>query len=259
MLCQHIMFFRKAVAVPGTIVRYEEHPEENGGKTMYAPVVSFSFQGQTREVTGKFSTGSLSKGVGTICKVGINPKTQEARIYSLGMTLLFFFALMLGGVVCFLLFVFFSPEPTKIFLFISPRTFVTVFMCFLAIVLLAPGGVGCYLLYSRTTFFKKAIIVPGTIVRQDEHVEYNSDGHGKSAMYTNVISYSFDGTTREIKSNFSSSHPDSSSVGKTVQVGVNPQNPYEVHIYSNGEFWLAIGLICFSSLFLIFLILKILF
>ena len=259
MLYQYIMFFRKTIIVPGVIVRYDEHKEKTGDtQIMYAPVVSFSFQGQTREITSEYSSSSPSKNIGEICKVGINPNTQEARIYSVGNTWLFSLAFIFGGIISFVVFLFFFPELTKILPRISPKIIVAVFnifKCFLIIVLLAPGGVGGYLLYSRTMFFKKAIIVPGTIVRYDKHVEYDSN-HKKTIMYTGVISYSFEGTTKEIKSNWSSSNE--GPIGETVQVGINPQNPYDVHIYSKGEFWLAIGLICFSSLCLIFIFLKML-
>lgn len=90
LLYSHIAFFQKAIMVPGILVRYQERTEydrdSNTEKRLYTGVFAYSFDGEKREITSKFSSSSMdSADIGKPCRVGINPQnTCEARIYSKG-------------------------------------------------------------------------------------------------------------------------------------------------------------------------------
>lgn len=97
-------FFKRAIIVRGVVTgwstRQEEHwqqfraqaslmekklPEQcpknlGAGKPLYAPVVAFEFDGQSRQVTGTMWTSSKPK-IGSVMKVGVDPQNiQDARV-----------------------------------------------------------------------------------------------------------------------------------------------------------------------------------
>ena len=280
MIFSHIIFFKNAIIVPGTIVRYEERMDRDSRtrelRKWYSAVVSFSLDGEIREAKTKISATSPSQGnIGKICKVAINPKNlNEIRIDSIWNILFFSAFLIFFGVLCSVITFILSPYSEKLFSLLShflsnyvpssPNTALTlavlikigfkIFICLIFLASLIPGGIGTWLLYSRITFFKNAIIVPGTVVRYDEHKERSSESHKKITMYTEVVSYTYNGRTKEIISNMSSSEFNPEGIGATCKVGVNPQNPYEARIYSKWDFAIGIGLICFSGILLLFIL-----
>ena len=283
-ICSYIWFFSRAVVVPGKIVRYEqrEEVERKTGreKTMYAAVVSYTFKGETRQATTSISSDSPSQGdIGTILQVGINPKDpNDVRVEAVWQVVLFSIAFIIGGCVFFLFAFFFSPYAKEVMALLSPHETPTYFMLthpkttqivttvvaplvkhagilILGMVGLALTGGGAWLWHSRTNFFKQAIRVPGKVVRYSSYEERDEDSRHTKTMFSEVVSYSFNGETREITSNFSSSSYDEANIGQIRQVGINPNNPYEARIYSKGEFVIAVVLMSVGGLLLL-LVLK---
>lgn len=295
-LFANILFLKNAVTVRGTIVRYDVHTKQNSqtheNETWYAAVISFPFNGQMREITSSTSSSTASNGnIGQIRKVAINPQNNKVRLVKdvIGEMLLFSALLLFLGTICLLLGFIFSPYAPQLLAFIKsengknaiinfihsyPNLFVGVaksikfiFVSLPFLLALTPGVFGAWLLYSRVTFFKNAIIVPGTIVkfieRHDNDKQHKHRGfhytnsqrdNETETMYTPVISYSFNGQMRQITSHISSSHVNPSDIGKQCQVAINPQNTYEARIYSKWDYAIAIGLMCFSGILLIFIL-----
>ena len=255
-LYSNILFFKKAVVVPGTIVRYEERKSDER-RIMYAAVVSFSFGDQVREVrASSFSSSPRYGAIGDIVKVAVNPANiDQARIKSMREIWPPIIVPLIFGMILLGMFLF-TAEACA-WPFPGPRVYnaIDAFMHshpnFIVGALLwlgfgVSGGVGGFMLYDHIIFFKKAIRVPGTIVRYDsyEDTDRDDDGHTRTTtMYRKVVSYSFGGETREITSSFSSSRYDENTVGQTCEVGINPKNPYDARIYSKGEIILAVVLI----------------
>lgn len=78
-LWQDYRFFKRAVIVSGVVTNYAKHPGSDGRST-YAPVVQFEFDGQTRQVTGDVYSSGKPK-MGKVMKVGVDPQNiQEARV-----------------------------------------------------------------------------------------------------------------------------------------------------------------------------------
>lgn len=266
LLLRQIVFSYKAVVVPGTVVRYEAHYQERKSiseenKKWYAEVVSFHFNGQKREIVRAVASDAPGHAIGQKRKVAVNPdNVNDVSVVSVWNWLVP--VLLLGTSVFLFLFfgLFLYPSVLK-YLFIHFNIFRIFIMVFVSIWVYAPywipfclGGIGSWLWYSRTMFFRNAIMVPGTIVRYEKSIDRDRDSHETRTMYTPVVSYSFNGESREIKSNISSSDINPADIGKPCQVGINPQNPYEVRIYSKWEFMLAIGLVVIGGLWLLLMV-----
>lgn len=99
-------FSKRAIIISGVVTGYREYEEERREdfyaeaekrgfkgiretakaqrrtKEMYAPVVQFEFDGQTRQVTGTTYSSSKPK-IGAVMKVGIDPQNiEDARVMS---------------------------------------------------------------------------------------------------------------------------------------------------------------------------------
>lgn len=271
-ICSYILFFSKAIVVPGKIVRYEETAGtvDDSGRhvSMYKAVVAYTFAGETREVSPSISSSSPDQGnLGKILKVGINPKdSNDVRVESVWQMVLLSIAFIIGGGIFLVFACVCCPYSSEILASIStpfhvaaPQTFafshptlvrwlargiVVAFALVIFGIPLSMMGGGSWLLYRHITFFKKAIMVTGTIVDYNARTAYDRDSDGRrrnTTMYTPVISYSYDGEKYEIISHWSSS---SRSKNETCQVGVNPDNPSDARAYYKADLVVAIVLIC---------------
>ncbi len=80
-LGRHILFFQRAIKVPGVVSDYITS-QGSKGRTMYRAVVSFEFDGKTRTISSSLGK-SWKPALGKQCQVGINPTNlNDARIYS---------------------------------------------------------------------------------------------------------------------------------------------------------------------------------
>ncbi len=85
-------FFKNAIIVQGIISGYKTYQKHEKEReiTMYDAVISFSFEGKPREITGKISSSTKPK-VGTYCKIGINPtNVQDIRVETMGEKIFFY-------------------------------------------------------------------------------------------------------------------------------------------------------------------------
>ncbi len=273
-LYSDIVFFKKAIAVPGVVVRYDQ---ENNGEE----VISYSFDGEERKVTIKAPSNKPLEGdIGKVYKVLVNPdNTKDTRVQSFGKTLLGFFILLMVSAFFLLFFCIFSPYAHKLFAALLSRhpinvdqaavfaisnpglarwlikgVYAATMLAVFAIPMALLGG-GSWLLYRHVTFFKEAVMVTGTIVDYNTYVDRSKkeDGRKRSTvMYTPVVAYTFNGEKHTIISSWASSK---TPADKDCQVGVNPQNPWEARIYSKVDLFLAIGLLC-GGLLLLVLVFK---
>lgn len=272
----NILFLKNAVTVQGTIVRYDSHikkdRETQQEETWYTAVIAFPFDGKTREITSSISSTVANDGnIGQIRKVAISPNNNARLVRDVIMYMLLWPALLLIlGTVCLLIGLFLSPYLPKLLAFMKSengrnatinfirsysylfvgvtKSIKLIFVSLPLLLALTPGVFGAWLLYSRGTFFKNAIIVQGAVVDFTKHYDREKD----MTMYTPIISYFFNGQKRHIKSNISSNtRPD---IGEQYQVAINPKNNYEARIYSKWDYAIAIGLMCFSGILLIFIL-----
>lgn len=91
-------FFKRAIIVSGVVTSYETR-RTNKGSTLYAPVVRFEFDGQTRQATGR-SACSVKPAMGAMLKVGIDPQNiADARVYQKSGWVVSWLILVAGAVV----------------------------------------------------------------------------------------------------------------------------------------------------------------
>ena len=80
-LCRHILFFQRAIKVPGRVSDYTTSRGSKGG-TVYHAVVSFEFDGELRKISSPVGK-SWKPTIGKQCQVGIDPTNfSKARIYT---------------------------------------------------------------------------------------------------------------------------------------------------------------------------------
>lgn len=269
MVYSHIVFFKHATIVPGTLVRYEQNLERNTTShkesISYTAVVSYTFNGRTKEIKSSFSASSPHlTDIGKTLKVGINPKnTEDVRVKPGWNEFLFVVAFMAGSLifgVSFFIFRYISRisdhRDTKnissilslvyfslFFINRHERTIKNTIMCLAILIPLVAGGIIACLSYSHITFFKNAIIVPGTVEYRNAYQESASDSETMITKYQDIVSYSFNGETYKIINN-------SPANVKIYQVGVNPNNPYQARIYSKEDFVITIVITAFIGIFL---------
>ena len=95
----HRQFFKQAIIVRGIITghsSFERTDSEGRRCTLYRKVISFEFDGQTRQFTAR-SASSIKPKIGTLCKIGVNPNDiQDVRIYSAFHIVIFWFIMVSG-------------------------------------------------------------------------------------------------------------------------------------------------------------------
>ena len=100
LLLSHRKFFKHAIILPGIITGHSsfEHTDSKGRQcTLYRKVISFEFDGQTRQFTNYRSASSSKPKIGTSCKVGVNPNDiQDVRIYSTFSIIILWFMMASG-------------------------------------------------------------------------------------------------------------------------------------------------------------------
>ena len=86
------------------------------------------------------------------------------------------------------------------------------------------------------TFFKTAIKVEGKVTACRPKTIYNSSSHRYETVYYPIITYTYNDETFEVTD--SADSPYKPLMGQRRQVGINPQNPRDVRVYSGeGELW----------------------
>jgi len=233
---QHVAGLLKTKVISGTLVRYESAQPKDAHelKNMYAPVIVYSFGDKTYEEKSTVLVSSPDeRRIGQKVAIAVNPlRPQEVRILETQNIHSFGWLKSLGP------------------LLLLGRLL-------LLIVVLLPGVFGGWILHSRITFFKTAVIVPGKVVKFETHVSKGKDDRGRktrTTMYTPVIEYTYQGETRTIKNNWSSSDRDAES--RPFKIGINPKDPQDVRIFLRREYILA-GLLVLFSITLVFAVLGV--
>jgi len=107
LLIKHLSFFKNAIMVDGVCTSVDRDLRRPSGRgrtfakdiVVYAPVVTFTFDGEERKTVGKFSK-KMPK-LGTKYRVGINPVLiEEARVFYPLETWLLIGMIVLGVVMC---------------------------------------------------------------------------------------------------------------------------------------------------------------
>ncbi len=112
-------------------------------------------------------------------------------------------------------------------------------LIFAGLLFIAVGGYG---LFGQWHFFKRAIMVRGTIVRWALS--------GGKALWTPVAEFEFDGQRRRVSGTLLSHRP--GKTGSLVWVGVNPDNMQEARIKQNGETILYAAAVLSGALIILF-------
>ncbi len=94
------------------------------------------------------------------------------------------------------------------------------------------AGVGiAFWCYDRK-FFKHAIMVRGIVSGIHERADYDHE-HGRQTMYSAIVTFEFDGKTRQVTEGSSASWKP--KLGKERWVGVDPNNIEKARVYSKGS------------------------
>lgn len=104
-------------------------------------------------------------------------------------------------------------------------------LAFMSIGLIMLSAVA-FLAYRDYQFSLRAIPVTGKVTANESYYSSDSDGGG-TTMYTPTFEYSFNGAIHTHKSNVSSSEMDY-SIGESVEILVNPDDPQQILV---NEFW----------------------
>ena len=97
--------------------------------------------------------------------------------------------------------------------------------------------IGFFLYWREYHFFKKAIIVNGVVVDICSKQERDNKRGRTSTLYSPVVQVEFDGKTLRVEGDFFSNVKP--TLGKVMQVGINPLRPNDIRLKQKGAFFLA--------------------
>jgi len=245
----NIVFYKNSDIVQGAVVRYEDF-QNSRGYTKYAPVYSFAYEGVAQEVKAAIQEDKPDKSqIGVMNYIAVNknnPKEIRPIFDLLKETLIFVPVILISGAAFWMFGAFVSPylKNKQIFSFASNT--IVLLMFFVPLIF---GGVSTWLLHKHILFFKNAVMIDGVVVGFESQESEDDDG-STTTMYAEEVSYTYNGVTQRIVSNHFKSHVDDSVIGQKRPVGVNPNNPYEAHVYSKWNFRIYMILIWVSILLL---------
>lgn len=101
-------------------------------------------------------------------------------------------------------------------------------------------GVGLLFWFRERNFFKRAIMVRGIVTGISESQSHDSD-HKNQTMYSAIVTFEFDGQTRQVTEGSSSSWKP--KLGTVRQVGVDPADIQNVRVYSRFILIMSAGFI----------------
>lgn len=227
-------FFKHAIIVYGTVVDVAD----SGG--IYAPVVEFEYNGEVRRINGSVSTQSMPV-KGSKMEVGIDPNNpKEARLNQMGTNMLIGGLLM--GLSSIAAFVYLGGNMLH-----GSKISEMAALIVAALMAVSFFFVGLCLFIKDIKFFKKAIMVQGTVV-------------GVLPLrrtYCTVVEFEYNGQTRRVSSRESSSKMP--IYGQKIMVGINPTNTLDVRVKTTGLKLFPIIFMLVGGIVSLFMISQILF
>ena len=95
------------------------------------------------------------------------------------------------------------------------------------------AGTGFAFWWRDRKFFKRAIMVRGVVSGIHERQDYDHERNKRQTMYSAIVTFEFDGQTRQVTDSSSSSWKP--TLGKERWVGIDPQDIQNARVYS--RFW----------------------
>ena len=201
---------KTAVIVPGTVVDAKVH-RSSDGETTYAEVVSFEFNGEKHQLTRGFSSSGRPK-IGRTREVIVNPSNPEHSRVKLAAIWEFLFPSTIKN------------HPNMGFMWMMGAVFF---------------GVGWFFLTNNYEFFRRAIIVKGTVTSFSTR-----RGSKGGTSYVEEITFEFDGQQHTVSGMIGRSWKP--KIGTVREVGVDPRDINKFRVRGGKWFFgifLAIGVL----------------